>query len=96
MYDVSSLVRFELARLISKRRQKDLSQVLYSSSFSQLELGLVDVIDLLFEIEQQYFIHVPDKYLVHSLEDVVSLICGNSAPEPFSYQSSAAGKALCF
>lgn len=96
MYDVSSVVRFELARLISELKQKDLAEVLCSSSFNQLELGLVDIIDLLFEIEQEYFIHIPNKYLINSLEDIVSLICGNSFPELFSYKSNAAIKALCF
>ncbi|MCC9137551.1 hypothetical protein ACFSKU_15600 [Pontibacter silvestris] len=96
MYDVRSVIRFELARLISSLKGKDLTKMLFSSSFSELELGIVDVIDLMYEVEREYFIHVPDKYLINSLEDVVSVICGNSSSETFLYTSSAPAKAFWY
>ncbi|WP_026464099.1 hypothetical protein [Adhaeribacter aquaticus] len=78
MYDVRNVIRFELAQLVSGYRQVELCKVLFSQSFQQLELGLVDVVDFLKVIEKIYQIQIPNKGLIHSIEDLVSLICGDN------------------
>lgn len=95
MYDVRNLLRFEVARLISSLKHRDLVQVLCSTSFSELELGIVDVIDLLYEVEKKYAVHVPDKYLISSLEDIASLLYNSSSPVLLSYPGSVPAQSMC-
>ncbi|MCC9169091.1 hypothetical protein [Pontibacter harenae] len=83
MFDVHSTVRFEVAQIVCKLYDRDLIQVLSSSSFSQLELGIVDVLEILYEVEQEYNIYFSDKYLFSSLEDIVSVICGENVLNSF-------------
>jgi acyl carrier protein len=74
MYDYFSEIRFKIARVVSIQKNAALSIVLTSTSFEQLDIDLLDLVEILMKVEKIYGIVIPDEVDLKSLEDLVEYV----------------------
>ncbi len=74
MFDYYNDIRFQIAHLISDKKEIQLSEVLSSKKFSQLGLDFFDIVDSHIEIENYFQIDIPDNIGIDSLDDFTDLV----------------------
>ena len=60
-------------RIIAKNQRKEVSQVTTESSFEELNIDSMDAVNIVFEIENEFNINVPDEEMknIRSVRDIV-------------------------
>src|SRR4051812_22938047 len=70
--DTSDVTR-RVLRIIAENQKKDLSLVTVDSSFEELGVDSMDAVNIVFEIENQFSVNVPDEEMknIRSVRDIV-------------------------
>jgi acyl carrier protein len=71
-------------RIIAGNQKKDISLVTVDSSFEELGIDSMDAVNIVFEIESAFDIHVPDEEMknIRSVRDIVEGVHKLLPPQP--------------
>jgi acyl carrier protein len=71
--DVNGEVTRRVLQIIATNQRKDLSLVTVESSFEDLGIDSMDAVNIVFELENAFNIHVPDEEMrnIRSVRDIV-------------------------
>lgn len=78
MFDYYNETRFQIARLISEKKEIQLTRVLTSTNVNQLGLDFVDTADLIIELEKLFQIEIAENVSISSVDDLVNLVYKNT------------------
>ncbi len=70
---MTSDITARVLRIIAKNQRKEVSQVTTESSFEELNIDSMDAVNIVFEIENEFTINVPDEEMknIRSVRDIV-------------------------
>jgi acyl carrier protein len=71
--EMTSDITARVLRIIAKNQRKEVSQVTTESSFEELNIDSMDAVNIVFEIENEFDINVPDEEMknIRSVRDIV-------------------------
>jgi len=71
--EMTSDITARVLRIIAKNQRKEVSQVTTESSFEELNIDSMDAVNIVFEIENEFTINVPDEEMknIRSVRDIV-------------------------
>ena len=70
---MSNTLTQRVLRIIAENQRKDLSLVTIESSFEELGIDSMDAVNIVFALENEFNIHVPDEEMknIRSVRDIV-------------------------
>lgn len=88
-YDAQVAAR--VLRIIADNQRKDLSLVTVASSFEELGIDSMDAVNIVFAIENEFNVNVPDEEMknIRSVRDIVEGVCGLVAAKAASGSEKA-------
>jgi acyl carrier protein len=71
--EITSDITARVLRIIARNQRKEVSQVTTESSFEELNIDSMDAVNIVFEIENEFTINVPDEEMknIRSVRDIV-------------------------